>query len=187
MQMLSFYSTINVESGRFIFWQPLIGFEGYYDISILGVRRVETNRLKRPTLMKIGYLMYGLWAGGVEGKVLKHRSIARHFIANLNPDQNCVNHKNGDKLDNRVVNLEWNTKAENNRHALRTGLLTPSMRNIPKRSNNPCSKKVIRIDQNGNERVFGCLLDAKEESGRTVHYFIKNKKKDPDGFFWKME
>jgi hypothetical protein len=50
-----------------------------------------------------------------------HRLVAAHFIPN--PYQHPqVNHKNGDKSDNRIANLEWCSAADNQQHALETAL-----------------------------------------------------------------
>ncbi len=52
-----------------------------------------------------------------------HRLIADTFIDNDDPDnKKMVNHKDGNKLNNHVSNLEWTTAGENNLHAIKTGL-----------------------------------------------------------------
>ena len=58
----------------------------------------------------------------VDGKNrLLHRLLAETFIPN--PDNlPCVNHKDGNKLNNELNNLEWCTYGDNERHAYRTGL-----------------------------------------------------------------
>jgi len=58
-----------------------------------------------------------------------HRIVAGLFIPNPN-GYRTVNHKNGDKLDNRVENLEWCTLSENHKHAFKTGLRTASISNF---------------------------------------------------------
>ena len=54
-----------------------------------------------------------------------HRLIAETFINNKD-NKKCVNHKNGNKLDNRASNLEWVTYSENNKHAFKKGLIKQS-------------------------------------------------------------
>jgi len=67
----------------------------------------------------------GYYAVYLKGKINKmfriHRLVAEYFIEN--PDNlRVVNHKNGNKLDNNYLNLEWTTYKQNSRHALETGL-----------------------------------------------------------------
>ena len=105
-------------------WKDVVGYEGLYQVSSLGnVRSLLTNRLLKPGLSH-GYLHVALYDGhGLHTVkyVQVHRLVATAFLGYV-PDKPIVNHKNGNKQDNRVANLEWCTYAYNNEHARLTGL-----------------------------------------------------------------
>ena len=80
------------------------------------------GRVLTRTISGNGYLTVSLQDGnGGKKNILLHRIVATAFIDN--PDSlPCVNHRNGDKLDNRVENLEWCSYLDNNVHAYNMGL-----------------------------------------------------------------
>lgn len=82
----------------------------------------KRNRLQKPHENKFGYLRVSLSINNSPKEFLIHRLVAGAFIENpLNKP--CVNHKDGNKHNNSVNNLEWCTYSENTRHAISTGLL----------------------------------------------------------------
>ena len=80
----------------------------------------KTYRIMKPSLCSEGYLLVGI---NSKTKSL-HRLIAETFIPNpLNLP--CVNHKDGNKLNNKVSNLEWCTYSSNTLHAFKNNLQKP--------------------------------------------------------------
>ncbi|NLR31373.1 HNH endonuclease [Lactobacillus sp. ZJLC3-7] len=75
----------------------------------------------KPAVLKAGY--QNVLLSGPNGRKNKmvHRLVAETFIPNPE-DKEQVNHMNGNKLDNRVSNLEWTTRSENITHAVRNHL-----------------------------------------------------------------
>lgn len=116
-------------------WKDINGYEGCYQVSNLGriksLDRMTNNQygeyfmkgriLKNSIIKDKGYCRVSLNNGN--GKISKrvHRLVAEAFI--LNPENKPeVNHKDGNKLNNCVSNLEWCTNKENIEHSIRTGL-----------------------------------------------------------------
>jgi len=92
----------------------VIGFEEAYSISSDGII-YRGGVIASPSLWKGGYLMMTMQLNGKIKRKYVHRLVAEHFIPNLlNLPQ--VNHKDGDKSNNHVNNLEWCTAAHNERH-----------------------------------------------------------------------
>lgn len=108
-------------------WQSVNNYEGIYEISSYGrLRSLKFNRLRYFNLKADGwgYVIVVLHKKGKREAVRFHRLVASHFIAN--PDNKKeVNHKDGNKLNNRVDNLEWVTPEENMKHAFSTKLNVP--------------------------------------------------------------
>lgn len=76
-----------------------------------------------PNIINSNYMMIDLCKNGKVKKHLFHRLMAQTFLENKeNKEQ--VNHINGIKTDNRLENLEWNTRSENQKHSIKIGLRT---------------------------------------------------------------
>src|ERR1035437_76162 len=104
------------------------GYSDMYEVSnmgrvrnILGHRCANKDGTRRFIKNKKGYLRVKLKRNGVCKLVLVHRLVAMAFIPNPE-NKTGINHRFGNKEDNRVDSIEWSTTAENNSHAAATGL-----------------------------------------------------------------
>lgn len=99
-------------------WKDIRGFENLYQISNLGkVKSLKYGKEKvlRPKRTRGDYLSIGLYKDKKCYTFRIHRLVADTFIPNpLNKEE--VNHKNKNKKDNRLINLEWCTRKENIEH-----------------------------------------------------------------------
>lgn len=102
-------------------WKPIEGFEEY-KVSSLGRICLKEGVVARGRPHKTsGYVHASFKSGSNLVSPLVHRVVAQTFIPNpLNKP--IVNHKNGNRSDNRVENLEWATASENTKHAHDTSL-----------------------------------------------------------------
>lgn len=104
-------------------WKKVYGFDDYLCNEQGEIYSLKRNKIMKTHNDKDGYKQLRLTIEKGKAITVKvHRLIAQTFIPNPE-NKPCVNHKNGNKKDNTVANLEWCTTKENNTHARQTGLL----------------------------------------------------------------
>ncbi len=109
-------------------WLPVVGFEGYYEVSELGrVRSLDrvvrsryrsnwkmTGRIIRPSRDGGGYLGVNLSANGRKCRGVIHRLVLAAFVGPI-PDGHEVDHWDFDRANNRLSNLRYATSEKNRR------------------------------------------------------------------------
>jgi hypothetical protein len=154
-------------------WKDIKGYEGIYQINddglIKSLERYVNHKVYGKMLVK-EYITKGTFDGKYyrfkleNKKVIRvHRILALTFLNNPNnlPE---VNHIDGDKLNNKLSNLEWVTKSQNVQHAWNTGL--------QKRDYQKCSICGLNRQKGMKSGVCSdkCLSKYKNQ------WYIKNKK-----------
>ena len=163
-------------------WKDIPGYEGLYQASNLGKIRNEKTRNILSGGIKRGYKEVILIKDNKRKYKLVHRLIALTYIPN-NSNKPQVNHKDGNKLNNNVDNLEWCTRSENMKHAYRTGLETPLYA-----KNNPRAKKIKQYDL--NNKLIKEYYGIKEASRinnlnpRDISKCCQGKRKQVGGYIW---
>jgi hypothetical protein len=155
-----------------------------YEVSNTGrVRRIGRDKDHSMTANKRGYLKTDLYSNSIRSVVRVHRLVAETFIPN--PDNKPeVNHKDGNKLNNSVENLEWVTKKENCQHAWETGLAKPSY-SMRGRSNPNAGRKgkPIRIVETGE--VFASSIECEKAidgNNRHINDCLKGRQNTHRGY-----
>ena len=93
-----------------------------YSVSANGlIKNNRSGRILKPSPDSHGYPQVILSDHGHKKAHLVHRLVAKAFVDGYD-DALQVNHRDGNKFNNRSSNLEWVTPSENSKHAYRTGL-----------------------------------------------------------------
>ena len=121
---------LKVENVEVYGWEDIKGYEGIYNINTKGdVKSVRNNKILKQFTTKCGYKSVELNLNGKAKKFLIHRLVAETFITNSN-NKPHVNHKDGNKSNNDVSNLEWVTRSENMHHAYDNNLAPKGEKNV---------------------------------------------------------
>ena len=119
-------------------WRPVPGWEEFYEVSDCGrvkslsrtttcvgrwgksVSRIEPERILKPAAAGGGYLFIGLRLKGVSKPAYIHRLVLEAFIGPCPKGQEAC-HNNGERTDNRLGNLRWDTRKNNHADKRRHG------------------------------------------------------------------
>lgn len=139
-------------------WKPIPGYEGLYDVSTFGnvrtIKRQGTNsRVLKQKLSKKGYFTVSLCKHSKYKTVGVHRLVASAFIPNINCYP-CINHKDENKKNNVVNNLEWCTYEYNNNYGT-------ARERAAKTRYKPC----IGTWPDGTKRKYNSCTIASKETG----------------------
>lgn len=177
-------------------WKDIDGYEGLYQVSNLGrikslyritcIDRHIPEKILRPALSR-GYLGVALHKNMKQKTFTIHRLVAIAFLPKIE-NKTHVNHKDGNKLNNNVENLEWCSQLENNRHCFDVlGKMSWRMGMSIKPIN---AKQIIQIDKITNNEIckYESLMDAERKTGiqfKNIHKVCNNKRKTAGGFKWR--
>ncbi len=172
-------------------WRPVKGYEGLYEVSDLG--RVRSLNWCGSGTMKVlvlgshsaGYKQIYLHKDGNKKPHSVHRLVAESFLPNpKNLPQ--VNHKDLNKTNNCVENLEWCTASQNAIHYRRNSIIAVGTRSSKKR--NTC-RPITQFDADGN--IIGnwenCLT-IKHSCGynqTSIFECCEGKRKTAYGYIWR--
>jgi len=108
-----------------------------------------------------GYIRITLCKDGKAKAHSAHRLVAETHINNKE-DKKYINHINGDKADNRVINLEWVTPSENNKHSWLNG--------FSKVSNNAIKATIDRNSKIVLDTQTGVFYDSCKEASKILSF-----------------
>lgn len=173
-------------------WKDIIGYEGLYQVSNLGnVKSLNYNHTGKERILKKykgqdGYLRNNLCKDGEIKHMLNHRLVAQAFIPNDDLFKTEINHKDENKTNNCLENLEWCTSKENCNYGSRNERMVKAQINHPNKS-----KQVVQYSLDGVFlKTWQSIHEIERQLGFANQNIIrccKGKYKTSYGFIWKYK
>jgi len=170
--------------------RTISGYEGFYAVnSNSEIFNLKTGIKKKPSLSNCGYYVVDLFKNGERETLLVHRIVAKAFLDNKE-FKPTVNHKDGNKLNNKVSNLEWATYSANHKH---------SYRELGRKAGmtgrygalNAKSKRVAMCDKNNNLlKEYESIMSVERETGisnNSIVNCLKGRSETAGGYKWRYK
>lgn len=160
-------------------WKDICGYEGIYQVSSFG--NVKSVNRKKQILLKLnknkeGYYRVGLSKNKKRKWFSVHKLVAMAFLENVE-NFPCINHKDENKLNNQVDNLEWCSYKYNNNYGMRKEKAAKSKQ-----------KSVSQYNKDGEfVKRYDSIISASQLTGISkcsICSCAKNKLKSAGGFLW---
>ena len=135
-------------------WKTIPYYTNYAVSNMGNVKNIKRNKILKQTIFNNKYKYVTLYQGNNRKKGKVSRLVAEAFIPNPN-NLPCVNHKDENKLNNNVENLEWCTYSYNNNYGTAN-----------KRRSKTLGHKVAKINCITNDiiQIYDSLLDAEKDN-----------------------
>lgn len=160
-------------------WKPIKDFENLYEVSNQGNVRSAFREGTKGGLLKVfsdkRYYKVHLYKNGKQYQPYVHRLVAAAFLDKVD-GKTEINHKNGNKLDNRVDNLEWCSRSENIQHAYKLGLRK--------------TKKVVQLKEGKIIKKFNNMRQASLETNICyvgIYWCVNGIRNSAGGFEWRFD
>lgn len=176
-------------------WKDIPGYEGLYKINnngtIISYGR-KNQIIKKTCVSKNGYCRVVLSKNNKIKNYLIHRLVAETFIPNPN-NYECVNHKDENKLNNNVENLEWCTFTYNINYGTRTKRIAEKIRITHKgrhfspKTEFKKSMGAIKVYNATTNRIYSSMQEAFKETGvptSNICNCCKGKASQAGGYKW---
>lgn len=169
---------------KVIEWKPIKGFDGYFINELGEVKSTRTFKGTKEHILKCsknqqGYKTINMIKDGKVYTKTLHRLLMETFKENTD-NLPCINHIDGNILNNSLDNLEWCTYGHNEKEAYRLGLKQPRLK----------SKPILQIDKGG--QVVHRWKNSYEPkkfgyNPANINMCCNGKRKTASGFIWRFE
>lgn len=168
---------------KVIEWKPVKNFNGYFINKLGQVKSVRSFKGTKETILKgsknqQGYRTISMIKDGKVYTKTLHRLLMETFIPNKN-NLPCINHIDGNILNNSLDNLEWCTYGHNEKEAYRLGLKKPRLE----------SKAILQIDKKTGNVIKEWENSYKPKilgySPSNINMCCNGKRKSANGFIWR--
>ncbi len=181
-------------------WKDVQGFEGFYQVSNMGrlksFKGIDSGYILSVKNSKGNYLNYVLSDNSKRKSCKIHRLVAELFLENPKSNNMIIHHKDGNKQNNRVDNLEW--KSPQGHQKLHASQNPSQIAGMVRYNKLIKPKRIMQYSIDG--KILGSYMNSKEAAKATgvcsrnilqvashTEYKPGKVRKQAGGFIWRLE